>query len=575
MPRLADHHVELAVFAGLFVLAMGLGLGGMRWRRPATFDDIDEWGLGGRSFGPCVTWLLLGGGLYTAYTFVAVPALVSGVGAAGFFAIPFAVIAYPLGYVALTRLWSVAHVHRLVTPADFVRIRFGSRTLALLVAVVGIVATMPYLALQLVGVEAVLKTMGVGGNWPLVVAFTALALSTYYSGLRGPALVAFLKATLLLTVIVAVVLLAAMTSGSWAGIFGAAADHFADTPSRADGLLLDPGSHLSYLTLAFGSALGLFLYPHAITGVLAARSRDTVARSLSSLPVFTFVLGLLSVAGFLVLASGVTPLGADAAAGLPGDHNTVIPRLFDASVPGWCAGAAYAAIGVGALVPAAVMSIGAANLFTRNIYQVYLRPHSTNAEQARVSRVASLAVKVGALAAIVFLDPQFSIDLQLIGGVVILQTLPAVGIGLYTAWLHRYALVAGLAAGVLTGLLMLYQVPALGPDGTVTRAHFGGSTWSLANLGVHSGQSIYVGLIAVAVNLAVAAATTPMFRAMGVADGVDRTRPRDYAAEEGDPYVHRLAELVDGAPANPLWQRHAGERLAIGSGQQSRPRELE
>jgi solute:Na+ symporter, SSS family len=141
MPSIADHHVELVVFTGLFVLATVLGLAAARWRRPATFDDIDEWGLGGRSFGPCVTWLLLGGGLYTAYTVVAVPALVSSVGAAGFFAVPFAVIAYPLGYVALTRLWSVAHVHRLATPADFVRIRFGSPALALLVAVAGIAAT--------------------------------------------------------------------------------------------------------------------------------------------------------------------------------------------------------------------------------------------------------------------------------------------------------------------------------------------------------------------------------------------------------------------------------------------------
>jgi len=567
MPRLADHHVELTVFIGLFALATLLGLAAARWRRPATFNHIDEWGLGGRSFGPCVTWLLLGGGLYTAYTLVAVPALVSGVGAAGFFAVPFAVVAYPLGYVALTRLWSVAHVHRLATPADFVRVRFGSRWLALLVAVVGIVATMPYLALQLVGIEAVLKTLGVGGHWPLVVAFTALALSTYYSGLRGPALVAFLKGTLLLMVIVAVVLLAAMTPGSWAGIFGKAADTFAATPSLADGLLLNPASHVSYLTLALGSALGLFLYPHAVTGVLAARSRDAVARSLTSLPVFTLVLGLLSLAGFLVLSSGITPVGADAAAGVPGDRNTVIPRLFDASMPGWCAGAAYAAIGVGALVPAAIMSIGAANLFTRNIYREFLRPHATPAEQAQVSRTVSLAVKLGALAAILFLDPQFSIDLQLIGGVVILQTLPAVGVGLYTAWLHRYALIAGLAAGVITGLVMLYQIPALGPDGTVTRAHFGGSTWPLANLGVHSGQSVYVGLIAVAVNLAVAAATTPMFRGMGIADGVDRTRDQDYGAEVGDPSIHRLAELVDGAPtdprdaANDLFPARATQRL--------------
>jgi len=548
VPRLADHYVEFGVFVGLFGLATVLGLLAARWRRPASFDHLDEWGLGGRSFGPCVTWFLLGGELYTAYTLVAVPALMFGVGAAGFFAVPFAVIVCPLGFVALTRLWSVAHVHRLVTPADFVRVRFGSPVLALLVAVSGILATMPYIALQLIGLESVLKTMGVRGNWPLVVAFAALALSTYHSGLRGPALIAFVKDGLLLAVVVAVALLVVMVPGTWAGIFHAAADRFAATPTRADGLLLGPTSHLNYLTLALGSALALFLYPHAVTGVLAAKSRDTVAHSLSTLPVYTLVLALLALLGFVAIASGVAPVGADPAAGLPGDGNTVVPRLFDTGMPRWCAGAAYAAVGVGALVPAAVMSIAAANLFTRNIYREFLRPRATPADEARVSKAVSLAAKLGALACIVFLDPQFSVDLQLIGGVVILQTLPAVGLGLYTAWLHRYALVAGLVAGMLVGLLMLYQIPRLRPDGTVARAHFGGSAWPLASLGIDGGHAVYVGLLAVAVNLAVAVTLTPVLRLLGSIDGVDRTRRGDYVADEGDPSLHRLAELIDGVP---------------------------
>jgi SSS family solute:Na+ symporter len=160
----------------------------------------------------------------------------------------------------------------------------------------------------------------------------------------------------------------------------------------------------------------------------------------------------------------------------------------------------------------------------------------------------SLAAKLGALACIVFLDPQFSVDLQLIGGVVILQTLPAVGLGLYTAWLHRYALVAGLVAGMLVGLLMLYQIPRLRPDGTVARAHFGGSAWPLASLGIDGGHAVYVGLLAVAVNLAVAVTLTPVLRLLGSIDGVDRTRRGDYVADEGDPSLHRLAELIDGVP---------------------------
>src|SRR6185312_1746864 len=130
-------------------------------RRPDDLLHLNEWGLGGRSFGCWVTWFLVGGDLYTAYTFVAVPALLFASGAAGFFAVPYTIIIYPLVFLILVRLWSVSHRHGFVTPADFVRARFQSPTLALLVAITGIVATMPYIALQLVGIESVLKTMGV------------------------------------------------------------------------------------------------------------------------------------------------------------------------------------------------------------------------------------------------------------------------------------------------------------------------------------------------------------------------------------------------------------------------------
>jgi solute:Na+ symporter, SSS family len=543
MSGITAHRVEFGVFIAVFVVAAGLGLLAARWRRPATFNDLDSWGLGDRSFGGYVSWFLMGGDLYTAYTFVAVPALMFGVGAVGFFAVPFAVIAYPLAFLALSRLWSVSHVHGLVTPADFVRARFGSRSLALLVAITGIAATMPYIAVQMVGVEAVFETLGIPGKWPLVVAFVALAIFTYHSGLRAPALVAFVKDILFAYVVFAILVTIAMTWDGWHGVFQAASDRFASTPSHADGILLPASSRLSYLTLAVGSALGLFLYPHAITGVLAARNRDTVRRTLAALPLYTFMLGILALLGFAAIAWKVKPAG--------GDRNTVVPVLMHTFLPDWFAGLGYAAIGIGALVPAAVMSIAAANLFARNIYREYIRPRASVAEEARVGRITSLLVKLGAVAFIVLINPQFSIDLQLVGGVLILQTLPAVGLGLYTTWFHRYALVAGLATGLIGGLVLLYQIPQLSLDGKVVREHFGGSSWPLSHLGIHTGQSVYVGLVALVINLLTAVVLTVALRLRGVPDGVDITWSHDYTADEGDPSVRRLAELVDGGPTNP------------------------
>src|SRR5471030_3084918 len=153
------HPVTLAVFFALFACVAALGLFGARWRA-GDLSQLAEWGLGGRRFGTVITWFLMGGDLYTAYTFIAVPAALFGLGASGFFAIPYATLMYPLLFLIFPRLWSVAHKHGYVTAADFVRGRFGNRPLALAVAVTGIIATMPYIALQLTGMQVVIAALG-------------------------------------------------------------------------------------------------------------------------------------------------------------------------------------------------------------------------------------------------------------------------------------------------------------------------------------------------------------------------------------------------------------------------------
>ncbi|MFF5171883.1 monocarboxylate uptake permease MctP [Micromonospora sp. NPDC000089] len=532
-----DHLTEIIVFSVLFLLVSAMGFVAARWRAPRDMAHLDEWGLGGRGFGGWITWFLVGGDLYTAYTFVAVPALIFGAGAAGFFAVPYTIVIYPMVFLVLCRLWSVSHRHGFVTPADFVRTRFDSPVLALLIAITGIVATMPYIALQLVGIEAVLKTMGVTGDnavarhLPIIIAFAILAAYTYQSGLRAPALIAFVKDALIYVVILVTVIWLPYKLGGWGSIFDAADAKFRASPAPGDGILLNANNQLQYVTLALGSALALFLYPHSITGVLASRNRDVIKRNMSALPAYSLLLGLIALLGYMAVAAGVKPLpGATAGSS---DSNTVVPVLFDQQFPDWFAGVAYAAIGIGALVPAAIMSIAAANLFTRNIYKEYLKRDATPAQEANVSKITSLVVKLGAVACIIFLDPQFSIDLQLIGGVIILQTLPAVALGLYTRWFHRTALIVGWAAGMGLGLWMLYQVP----NAATKRAHFGGSAFPLSDFGFDTKKTIYVGIVAVLVNLAVAALATLVLRATKVADGADGTTPDDYFADEGDPRV--------------------------------------
>jgi len=502
--------VAVTVFVALFGLVTVLGFVAARWRQ-GDLAQLHEWGLGGRRFGTVVTWFLLGGDLYTAYTFVAVPALVFGAGALGFFAVPYTIITYPFVFVVMPRLWSVSHKHGYITAADFVRGRFDSSALALAIAVTGLLATMPYIALQLVGIQVVLGAMGIGGDLPLVIAFVILAAYTYQSGLRAPALIAVVKDAIIYVTVIAAVVVIPAKLGGYGKIFDAVpAGKLILTAPTAGNL----GQYSAYATLAFGSALALFLYPHSMTGVLSSSGRTVIRRNAAMLPAYSFLLALIAALGYMALAADVKQNPAYAAGFTLYGTNFAVPALFLGAFPAWFAGFAFAAIAIGALVPAAIMSIAAANLFTRNVYREYFRAASSGKEEATVAKVVSLVVKFGALAFIVFSRPEYAIQLQLLGGVWILQTLPSMVIGLYTRALHRWGLLAGWAAGMTVGTWM---VIALDLKGTVYPLHAGGFT-----------VAGYAGLWALAVNLVVAVALTPALRSMGVDAGKDSTEEEDY-----------------------------------------------
>ncbi len=544
MNPLAGRGAELGTVIAMFGLVAMLGFAAARWRRPQSGADLgtwdlEEWGLGGRAFGGTITFFLVGGDLYTAYTVVAVPALVYAEGGSGFFAVSYVAITYPLVYVALPRLWSVAHVHGFVSISEFVRARFGSAPLSGLVAATAIIATLPYVALQIVGLQVVFQALGIGGDLPLLLAFGFLAFFTFNSGLRAPALLAIVKDLLLLLTILMLLLWFGVTQGGWGHVISAAGAKFGRSPASGGSLLLAPAGQLGYMTLVLGSALALFLYPHAVTGVLAAKNRATVKRSLSTLGIYSVMLGIFALFGFAAISAGIKPAG--------GKLDTIVPQLFHSALSGGALGLAYAALGIGALVPASVMSIGAANLFTRSIYREFIRPGATPAQEARVSRTASLLVKLGAIAVVLLIDPQFAVNLQLMGGVVILQVFPSVALGLYTNWFHRRALIAGLAAGLVSGIFMLYQIPSVGANGKITAHHFGGGSWPLAHLGWDTRLTVYAGMVALAINLAVAAAGTLACRWRGIPSGVDMTGPSDYTADEDDPTIQRMPELIDGS----------------------------
>jgi len=541
--------VTLGVFLFFFLLVTVLGFVAARWRRADSLDSLDEWGLGGRGFGTFISWFLIGGDIYTAYTFVAVPATLYAGSVVGFFAVPYTIVLYPIIFVFLPRLWSVSHRHGYVTPADFIRGRFDSRPLALAVAVTGLLATMPYIALQLVGIQVVLEVMGLGGSgsWfakdlPLFIAFAVLAAYTYASGLRAPALIAFVKDTLIYVVILVAVIYLPTRLGGWEGIFHAASTAFdkfnathateiaAKTVSKT-GIVPPAAAHWAYASLALGSALALFMYPHSLTGVLASKNRTVIRRNAALLPAYSFLLGLLALLGFAAIAAGITV----------DNPQQSVPALFEKMFPSWFAGVAFAAIAIGALVPAAIMSIAAANLWTRNIYKAFIKPDATPAQEAKQSKLVSLLVKFGALAFVLGLPTQLAINFQLLGGVWILQTLPALVFGLYTRWFHRNALLVGWAVGMVYGTWTAYLVPQPGKPGT----HFGGPL----SIVPFTDTKGYIALTAFALNALVAVVLTLVFRALKVPEGTDQTSPEDYKADAGDAGVESLPDPLEGEPA--------------------------
>jgi SSS family solute:Na+ symporter len=474
--------VPLSVFIFFFALVTVMGFFAARWKSGPVNEHLDEWGLGGRQFGTWITWFLVGGDFYTAYTVIAVPALVYAVGAYGFFALPYTIIVYPFVFAVMPLLWNVAHRNGYVTAADVVHGTYGSRGLELAVAITGMVATMPYIALQLVGMGAVIKTMGLTGELPIVAAFIILALYTYSSGLRAPALIAFVKDIMIYIVVLVAVVIVPAKLGGYAAVFAAADDAF-KAKGGATGLILKPEQMVPFATLALGSALAAFMYPHTLTGIFASKSAETIRKNAILLPAYTLLLGLIALLGYMGHAAKIqvsTP-------------NDVVPVLFKTLFPSWFAGFAFAAIAIGALVPAAVMSIGAANVFTRNVWKHYVNPDISHAGEASVAKIASLVVKVGALAFILFLPVQYALDLQLLGGLWILQTFPALVFGLFTRWFRAEGLLLGWAVGIGWGSWTAWS-NGLKPLATIA---IGGSS-----------HSFYVGLGALILNVAVAAVVT-------------------------------------------------------------------
>ena len=355
-----------------------------------------------------------------------------------------------------------------------------------------------------------LSGTGLASEVPIIIAFVILAAFTYSSGLRAPASIAIVKDILIYFTVFTAIIVIPIQLGGFGKVFAAV--------PKAKLLLAVPGPHTSgsysaYATLALGSCMALWMYPHALTAVLSANSERAVRRNAIIVPAFTLMLGLLGLFGFMAYAAGVDKLPEFAAGFKQFGNNFAVPALLMHSFPTWFVGIAFAAIGIGALVPAAIMSIAAANLYTRNIHREFINPRCSDRQEAQVAKWASLLVKAGALVFILYIPTQYAVQLQLLGGIWIIQTLPAVLVGAHTRWFNAWALLVGWAAGTIAGTSMA-MAAHLTPTYTLT-------------IGAYTLPG-YTALFTVILNIAIAAALTPLFNRMSAVSPADETVLADY-----------------------------------------------
>ncbi|MDE1867700.1 MAG: sodium:solute symporter [Thaumarchaeota archaeon] len=474
----------IITFVSLFILFIALGFYGKYWRR-GDLNHVHEWSLAGRKLGTTLVFFLIGADLYTAYSFVAIPSGVFAKGSLYFFAIPYVMLTFAVALVTMPRLWTLAREKGYITASDFVKDRFGSTTLAIMIAITGIVAELPYIALQIIGMRAVLTVMLAGyanaqivEEISLLISFIILAAFTYTSGLRGATLTAVFKDILIWVTVIAVIIIVPISIGGFQHAFSQVKANYVTLPSS-----LMP----AYATLILGSALALYLYPHAINGVLSAQSAQKLRTSTALLPLYGVGLAILALMGILVFA---VPNAMNFLSGFPESSRgvLVVPSLIMFTMPGWFAGIALLGIFVGGLVPAAIMAMAQANLLTRNIIKE-LKPNMTTSSEIRITKISSTAFKFLALGFVFVVPATYAISLQLLGGILIAQILPAVLCGLYIKSLKKIPLIIGLLVGISSGIYMVEDVN-----------NFGALTISLFNT---TFGTIYIAVISLAINLAI------------------------------------------------------------------------
>lgn len=460
----------LPVDYALFFIVVGLtvvaGFLGSRWRAP-DFSKIAEWSIGGMRFGAFIVWFLMGADIYTAYSLISVPGAAYSLGGFILYSVVYGSVSYPFLYIVATKFYRIAKRKGYITAGDYVRDRFDSGILALLISLTGIIAMLPYIALQIVGIRYVLDAMGFPVIPSFIIAYIIVAAFVALSGLRGPALSSLIKDAILWAVILTVVIALGIRFSGFGVVFSKLGPSHYLIPSKL---------MVGYITLAFGSGISWLLFPNLLVGLLGSKSEDVIKKNSVFLPLYQVWLVFLAIMGLVALAENLVPSGVSSLA---------FPSVLGAYFPSTFVALAYAGIVIGSMVPAGLQSLGAANLIVRNVYRDFINRSATERQQVFWGRVSVFIMIIASL--IFALVPAASgliFYLLTFSYAWLLQTLPAIILSMYWYDLDKYSVAIGWAVGtalVTYGLITVKFSSSLLP-------------WL---------YNMYVGFLGLVVNLAV------------------------------------------------------------------------
>jgi len=410
--------------------------------------SLENWTVGGRRFGILLIWLLMAGEIYTTFTFLGASGWAYSRGAPTFYIMIYGTLAYAVSFFVLPEIWKAGRRFGLHTQPDFFVARYGSRSLGVFVALIGVISIIPYLQLQLQGLGLIVEVASDGAirSGPAIVgSFLLTCAFVYTSGLRGAAWVAVVKDVLMIAAV------GVVGFGVPRIYFGGFGRMFRTLAERFPGHLTFPGATTNMDTVwvmstALLTGLGFYMWPHVFGSAFSAKSARTIRRNAMIMPFYQIPILLVFMVGFTALLV------------LPGLKNgdMAFLEIVRRTYPRWFMGFVGSAGAVTAMVPAAVLVLFASTLLTKNVYRAAFAPAASEEKILRLSRLAVLFIMAAALLfALRF--PNALVNLLLIGYDGVSQFFPGVVLGLFWKRTSRGGVVAGLTAGVVLAAVLVFS----------------------------------------------------------------------------------------------------------------------